>query len=96
MAQYTMGIDAGGTKVAYGLFDASGRLVRRYEHPTDVQADGPAFSDQMVDTAYRMLEAQGIGPEDVYKRQARAFPQPQKALGDVASFLAGEMAVTSL
>lgn len=65
MARYTMGIDAGGTKVAYGLFDASGRLVRRYEHPTDVQADGPAFSDQMVDTAYRMLEAQGIGPEDL-------------------------------
>lgn len=54
MAQYTMGIDAGGTKVAYGLFDASGRLVRRYEHPTDVQADGPAFSDQLVATASNM------------------------------------------
>lgn len=65
MARYTMGIDAGGTKVAYGLFDAAGKLLRRFEHPTDAQADGPAFTDQLVDTAYHMLEAERIGPEDL-------------------------------
>ena len=60
-----MSIDAGGTKVAYGLFDAAGKLLRRFEHPTDAQADGPAFTDQLVDTAYHMLEAERIGPEDL-------------------------------
>ncbi len=65
MARYTMGIDAGGTKVAYGLFDAAGKLLCRFEHPTDAQADGPAFTDQLVDTAYHMLEAERIGPEDL-------------------------------
>lgn len=65
MARYTMGVDAGGTKVAYGLFDGSGKLLRRFEHPTDAQADGPAFSDQLVATAYRLLSAEGIGPEDL-------------------------------
>lgn len=65
MARYTMGIDAGGTKVAYGLFDAAGKLLRRFEHLTDAQADGPAFTDQLVDTAYHMLEAERIGPEDL-------------------------------
>lgn len=65
MARYTMGIDAGGTKVAYGLFDAAGKLLRRFEHPTDAQADGPAFTDQLVDTAYHMLEAERIRPEDL-------------------------------
>lgn len=65
MARYTMGIDAGGTKVAYGLFDAAGKLLRRFEHPTDAHADGPAFTDQLVDTAYHMLEAERIGPEDL-------------------------------
>lgn len=65
MARYTMGIDAGGTKVAYGLFDGAGKLLRRFEHPTDAQADGPAFTDQLVDTAYHMLEAERIGPEDL-------------------------------
>ena len=39
---------------------------------------------------------QAILTADTYFGIARAFPQPQKAPGDVASFLAGEMAVTSL
>lgn len=43
MAQYTMGIDAGGTKVAYGLFDASGRLVRGMNIPRMFRRMGRPF-----------------------------------------------------
>ena len=43
--KYIFGIDAGGTKVAYGLFDRAGELLDRYQHPTDIEADGPAFSE---------------------------------------------------
>lgn len=45
---YTIGIDAGGTKVAYGLFDGAGSLIDRTQHPTDTEANGPAFADQLI------------------------------------------------
>ena len=44
--KYRIGIDAGGTKVAYGLFDADGQLLDRMQHPSDINADGPAFRDR--------------------------------------------------
>ncbi len=53
---YTIGIDAGGTKVAYGLFDAQGELVDRYEHPSDQEADGPAFADRMAWSVQMLLD----------------------------------------
>lgn len=48
--RYVMGIDAGGTKVAYGLFSEAGELVARMEHPTDADADGPAFCDTLIES----------------------------------------------
>lgn len=67
--RYRMGIDAGGTKVAYGLFDESGSLIDRFQHPTPIEADGPAFCDLLIDSVSKMLsgnniavsELQGIG-----------------------------------
>lgn len=38
-----MGIDIGGTKIAYGLFDENRNLIRRKQVPTDANADGPTF-----------------------------------------------------
>ena len=46
---YSIGIDAGGTKVAYGLFDSHGTLLDRIQHPTDAKADGPSFSDRLLE-----------------------------------------------
>lgn len=40
---YYLGIDIGGTKTAYGLFDESRNLLRREQTPSDRDADGPAF-----------------------------------------------------
>ena len=57
---YVIGIDAGGTKVAYGLFHANGLLVDRYEHPTDARADGPAFSDGIVQIVHKLLERNSL------------------------------------
>lgn len=36
---YIIGIDAGGTKIAYGLFDSNGELLDRFQQPTDITAD---------------------------------------------------------
>ena len=54
MKKYVIGIDAGGTKVAYGLYECGGGLVDRYQHPTQILADGPTFCrhTDRVDKAY--------------------------------------------
>jgi glucokinase len=62
---YVIGIDAGGTKVAYGLFDANGTLVERYEHPTDAQADGPAFSDGIIENVHNLLQKSSLSLPDL-------------------------------
>lgn len=67
--KYIFGIDAGGTKVAYGLFDLDGKLLDRFQHPTDIDADGPAFCDKVIETVNGILakhraelsEVKGIG-----------------------------------
>lgn len=64
--KYIFGIDAGGTKVAYGLFDRAGELLDRYQHPTDIQADGPTFSDQVITTIKEILEKNKASLEEVY------------------------------
>ena len=56
MKQYRIGIDAGGTKVAYGLFDEENHLLDRFQHPTPIEADGPTFSDQVIQSIREMLE----------------------------------------
>ena len=53
---YVIGIDAGGTKVAYGLFDEQGKIIDRMQHPTDTDADGPAFSDTIIANIRVLLE----------------------------------------
>lgn len=54
--RYVIGIDAGGTKVAYGLFDQDGTIVYRMQHPTDADADGPTFSDTLIENVKAILE----------------------------------------
>lgn len=43
MNTYYLGIDIGGTKTAYGLFDCDRQLMARGETPTDANADGESF-----------------------------------------------------
>lgn len=58
--KYVIGIDAGGTKVAYGLFNNSGVLVDRFQHPTDIEADGPSFCDGVLRMVHEMLQRNGL------------------------------------
>lgn len=62
---YRVGIDVGGTKVAYGLFGKDGELLDRTEHPSDQEADGPAFTDQLIDTVRKLMEKHGLKEEDL-------------------------------
>ena len=63
--QYRIGIDAGGTKVAYGLFDESNNLIDRFQHPTPITADGPEFCDLVIESVNRMLRGNGLGKDSL-------------------------------
>lgn len=65
MSAYRIGIDAGGTKVAYGLFDEGGALLERRQHPTPILADGPEFSDLVIRNTEELLAKNGIGREEL-------------------------------
>ena len=63
--QYRIGRDAGGTKVAYGLFDADHALVDRFQHATPITADGPAFCDLVIESLHRLLQKNNIGVDSL-------------------------------
>ena len=52
---YIIGIDTGGTKTAYGLFDEDGQIIARRQHLTDPNADGPALSDVLIENIKTLL-----------------------------------------
>ena len=58
--RYVVGIDAGGTKVAYGLYKSGGKIVDRIQHPTDILANGPAFSDGLIAAVNKLLRKNKI------------------------------------
>ncbi len=57
---YVIGIDVGGTKVAYGLFDHQGGLVDRVQQPTDANADGPTLCDLLIETVRSFVSKNGL------------------------------------
>ena len=65
MNTYVLGIDAGGTKVAYGLFASGGKLIDRHRHMTNAQADGPEFSDEMIASINHILDRNGLKHSDL-------------------------------
>jgi len=58
--KYVIGIDAGGTKVAYGLFDKNHKLIDRVQHPTNNSADGPKFSDELIGNIKAIMQNHNI------------------------------------
>lgn len=60
-----IGIDFGGTKIAYGLFDAQMRLVQRLRVATDAAATPDAVMDRMAEDVRALIRRAGHGPADV-------------------------------
>ena len=54
--RYVIGIDAGGTKVAYGLFDNAHKIIYKALLPTDAGADGPTFCNTIVENVKDILK----------------------------------------
>lgn len=49
---YYVGIDIGGTKIAYGLFDEDRQLLTKKKMPSDDQKDGEAFFAPVIDVIW--------------------------------------------
>ncbi len=62
---YSIGIDVGGTKVAYGLFSQDGSLMDRFQHPSNRNADGPAFTDTILETIHGILRKNSLSLSDL-------------------------------
>ena len=48
MNNFTIGIDVGGTKTAYGLFDTNKKLIFKNNVPNDTNLDRQTFFDEIT------------------------------------------------
>ncbi|MDO4356801.1 MAG: ROK family protein [Clostridia bacterium] len=62
---YTIGIDIGGTKTAYGLFDESRTLVARRRHASDDTLNNEAFFSVIADNVLAMCAENGVALSDL-------------------------------
>ena len=60
MKQYTIGVDVGGTKIAYGLFDENRQLVAKRRAPSDPALSAEQFFSQMAGTLRALMDEQGV------------------------------------
>jgi len=58
--QFALGIDVGGTKTAYGLYDSERNLVTKRRRPSDKNHTPEQFFDEMIRNINEMLRAQGL------------------------------------
>ncbi|MBQ3424454.1 MAG: ROK family protein [Clostridia bacterium] len=84
MGLYRIGIDVGGTKTAYGLFDDENNLLDRHQHDTPIDVDGPGLCALLLEGIEKVLErnridharVQGIGiglPSFIYYEQGYVY-----------------------
>ena len=65
MKQYTIGIDVGGTKTAYGVFDRQRKLIRRLSHPSNADISPEEFFDGIAANVKELMAACGIQKENL-------------------------------
>ena len=60
MEHYYIGVDVGGTKIAFGLFDKEHRLITRSRIPSDREIDGPKLSALLLRQCDLLLETANV------------------------------------
>jgi glucokinase len=65
MEQYVIGIDIGGTKVAYGLFDSRKKIIRRIIHPSNASCSPQEFFDEIIANIRRIISEENFGKENL-------------------------------
>ncbi len=62
---YRIGIDIGGTNLAYGLVSEDGTLIKKVSYPVDSTMDDVSIAKCMAETAVSFIAECGISQEDV-------------------------------
>ncbi len=65
MKQYAIGIDVGGTKIAYGLFDSDKNLIDKHRTFSEAALSSEKFFDKIVDDIYGMLNKNNLALEHI-------------------------------
>ena len=65
MQNFRIGVDVGGTKIAYGLFDEKNELIDQFREPTDAEIDGPSLADQILKQIEVLLERNQLEQKDL-------------------------------
>ncbi|MDR0445858.1 MAG: ROK family protein [Oscillospiraceae bacterium] len=63
--EYSVGIDVGGTKTAYGLFNAQGEIVGRSRHFSDTKLPPEAFFDQVIGNINVLCAESGVDTREL-------------------------------
>ena len=62
---YRIGIDVGGTKIAYGLFDDQNVMTDHFREKTDPDISGPALTDQIMQQINVLLQRNRLSQGDL-------------------------------
>ena len=65
MGKYVFGIDVGGTKVAYGLFNEQKELIAEHRHDSNAEHSAEEFFDVIVDTVFEIFQKQKLCLNDL-------------------------------
>ena len=65
MKKYAFGVDIGGTTCKMGLFDTSGRLLDKWEIPTNKENRGAGILSDVAAAVEAKLVKEGIGKDEV-------------------------------
>lgn len=65
MEQYTIGIDIGGTKAAYGLFDSQRRIIKRKTHPSNSACAPDVFFDEVIAHVRSLMSENHVTKENL-------------------------------
>lgn len=65
MKKYAFGVDIGGTTCKMGLFDTSGRLLDKWEIPTNKENRGAGILSDVAAAVEAKLAKEGIGKDEV-------------------------------
>jgi glucokinase len=73
MKEYVVGLDVGGSKILYGLFDGSMNLIRVIQRITDQELMPDQLMDQVAQNVADLLSAAGVDKSEV-RGLGAAFP----------------------
>lgn len=80
---YYLGIDIGGTNIAVGLVDESGKLIAKHSNPTETPCTQEKFCDDVYGTAKELVEAQNVAWEQIIQVGVGCPGTANKELGTI-------------